>query len=505
MDQGPLNHNVSENEKYLIGIDIGTGSIKAITTNMLGDLLEVSRYDYPLNQPQQDFFEQDADTIWDAFVLSIQNMVIKRALQPTAISLSCAMHSLILVDENGEALYPMITWADVRSEAIATQLRESAEGERIYRITGTPIHPMSPLCKLIWLKQNRSELFAQAARFISIKEYIWYKLFKCYEVDYSIASATGLFDIMQLTWSSEACGLAGVRYNQLSTPVDTTHNKAGLTMEMAELLGVSADTLFVIGASDGCCANLGSGVNQPGIGAITIGTSGAVRITGKNPIYNYPGMTFNYLLNKNTFVSGGAVNNGGIAVDWLLSNFLGTPGNYQKLFNAIEQIRPGSEGLIFLPYLYGERAPIWDATSSGAYLNIQPKHTQAHFLRAALEGICYALYDVLVGLEQASESIEQINISGGFTSSPVWMQILADVTGKRLMLIQLEDASAMGAVYLAITALSAGGSLPIPRSGTIIHPDMDTHLNYTKVFPIFKKLYADLKDSMHALHQIDLK
>jgi gluconokinase len=496
---------VPSNDSYLIGIDIGTGSIKAISSDIHGTPSAIARYPYPLDQPRPGFFEQDPEVIWKAFILSVRHLVSERPGKPLAIGLSSAMHSLILVDENGVPLFPMITWADVRSEEIARRIMESPEGEQIYRVTGTPIHPMSPLCKLIWLKENQNGLFKKAHKFISIKEYIWHKLFACFEIDYSIASGTGLFDIKTLNWSAEACALAGISPSQLSVPVDTTYTRNCLTEQAAELLGLPINTLFVIGASDGCCANLGSGVLTPGTAAITIGTSGAVRITGPTPVYNYPGMTFNYLLNKDTFVSGGAINNGGIAVDWLLKNFLGDPGGYQKLFDTIAPMPAGSDGLIFLPYLYGERAPIWDAQSSGAYLNIRPKHTRPHFLRAALEGICYTLYTVLQGLEQASGSVEQIHVSGGFTSSPVWMQILADVTGKRLLLLPLEDASAAGAVYLAMTALSPASPAPLPGKGTILQPNEDNHLVYARFFPLFKKLYTDLKDSMHAFNQINKK
>jgi gluconokinase len=503
MNNVALNDVVFEN-MYLIGIDIGTGSIKVVKSDMAGNPLDMAQYPYPLDQSQKDFFEQDPEAIWDAFVLSIQNIVANSQDEPMAISLSCAMHSLILVDDKGAALYPMLTWADARSGEIATRLRESPEGKQIYESTGTPIHPMSPLCKIIWFKEHRPDLFNKTYKFISVKEYIWYKLFGCFEIDYSIASATGLFDIKTLQWSTLPCALAGIHTNQLSTPVDTVYIRRNINAQMAALLNLPVNTAFVIGAGDGCCANLGSGVMQPGTAAITIGTSGAVRLTGPVPVYNYPVMTFNYLLNKNTFVSGGAINNGGIAVKWLLENFMEQPGDYQQLFDTIAQVPAGSNGLIFLPYVYGERAPIWDAKSSGAYLNIKPEHTRAHFLKAALEGICYALCDVLRELEQVSGNVGQVSVSGGFTSSPVWMQILADVTGKRLVTVQVEDASATGAIYLAIKALFPHAELPQSTAGTVIHANMDHHLIYSKTFPLFKKLYADLKESMHTLNQMNL-
>ena len=493
-------------EQYILGIDIGTGSTKGVALNLSGAVLASSQHHYPIYQPHPNYSEQNPELIWDAFVNCVQDVVNQLKQAPQAISFSSAMHSLIPMNEQGVALSQMITWADVRSEEIAERIRASAEGETIYKETGTPIHPMSPLCKLIWLRENNAELFNSTYKFVSIKGYIWYKLFNRFETDYSIASATGLFDIKKLVWSDTACKLAGVKQSQLSDTVNTTYVRRGLTKDSVNLLGLPATTAFVIGASDGCCANMGSYVTQPGTAALTIGTSGAVRITGRQPVYNYRAMTFNYLLDEKTYVSGGAVNNGGIAVDWLLKKFLNqsnlNSGSYESLFKAIDSVPAGSDGLIFLPYLYGERAPIWDANSSGAYLNIQPQHDQNHFLRAALEGICFALNDVLHSLEGTSVEIEQINISGGFITSQTWVQILADITGKKLMVLQSEDASAMGAIFLAMNALYPDKQLPIIEKPILINPNMENHKSYAQIFQLYKRLYEDLKVSMQMLHQL---
>jgi len=493
-------------QAYILGIDIGTGSTKAVAVALTGEALGVTQQHYDIDSPEPGYSEQNPLIIWDAFVKCMQEIVAKIGYAPQAVSFSSAMHSTIPVDEAGMPLAPMITWADARAENIAQDLRNSQKGEEIYRITGTPIHAMSPLCKLTWLQKNNTGLFTRAHRFISIKEFIWYKLFNSFQVDYSIASATGLFDILKLQWSNEACELAGITAEKLSQPVNTTYYRDDLDAVTANLLGVAADTGFIIGASDGCCANLGSHTTGPGIAALTIGTSGAVRITSPVPVYNYQGMTFNYLLNQNTYVCGGAVNNGGIAINWLLKNFLQkenlTAADYDALFNTIETVPAGSDGLLFLPYLYGERAPLWDTKTSGAYINIKPAHTQAHFLRAALEGICFALYDVLKTVEDASVNITQVNISGGFVSSGTWTQVLADITGKKLVVLQPEDASAVGAVYLAMQVLHPEiyDRLTRVNSETIIHPDQQNHELYNRSFVVFKKLYHDLKDTMHLVN-----
>jgi gluconokinase len=495
-------------QSYSLGVDIGTGSTKAVAVDFSGEAFEVTQKYYPVKSPQPGYSEQDPALILDAFINCINDMVKKTGSAPHAISLSSAMHSVIPVDGNGTALADMITWADARSEDIAEKLRNSPQGPGIYKTSGTPIHAMTPLCKLIWLRENQSILFNSAVKFIGIKEYIWYNLFGVFEIDYANAAATGFFDIINLKWNPEAGKLASITTEKLSLPVNTTYKRSGLINAVSQKLNLPPETIFVIGASDGCCANLGSFVNTSDTASLTIGTSGAVRITSKQPVYDFGAMIFNYLLNEKTFVCGGAINNGGIVLNWLIKNFLDKkqagPAEYDAVFEKINSVPAGSEGLIFLPYLYGERAPLWDTRSCGVYFNIKQQHTQAHFLRAGLEGICFALNNVLQTLEQSSAPIRQLNISGGFITSTVWTQMLADITGKELATVQQEDASAIGAVFLAMDALG----LPSPKQQVVsgqtenIIPNLANHQIYNQNYPVFKKLYADLKDTMHWVHNM---
>lgn len=491
---------------YVLGIDIGTGSVKAVAVNFDSAVIEVSQFHYPTYSSHAGYSEQNPELIWEALKSCIQDLLGKLRAGPAAVCLSSAMHSLIPVDSQGLKLTDLMTWADCRSDSIATSLRDSAQGQHIYELSGMPVHAMSPLCKIVWLRENMPAVFRRAFKFISIKEYIWFKLFGEYVIDYSIACSTGMFDISTLTWNSDLLALAGIRDDQLSEPVNTNYTFTGA----APLAGIfNEDTAFIIGASDGCLANLGSFAIRKGVAALTIGTSGAVRIASDKPVFNTSAMTFSYFLDDNTFICGGPVNNGGNVMEWLINSFLGKPSNKQtfdEVFEMVNQIPPGSEGLLFLPYLHGERAPIWDAKSSGAFVGIRSQHTQAHFCRAVLEGICFALYDVLLAVENGSKIINQINVSGGFVNSQTWMALLANVTGRRLALIQAEDASAVGAAYMALKTLGLNhGNYPDEpqRPGQVIRPDMDEHDRYLQTFLIFKKLYSGLKDSMHQLNNIN--
>lgn len=490
---------------YVLGVDIGTGSTKAVAVGYDSLALGVCQYHYPTYSPQPGYSEQDPDLIWEAFKSCIHDTLERMQSSPAAICLSSAMHSLIPVDRQGVKLINMITWADCRSDLVAARLKDSGQARRIYELSGMPVHAMSPLCKIIWLRENMPDVFKQAYKFISIKEYIWHKLFGDYVVDYSIAGASGMLDISSLIWNSELLELAGISGDRLSLPVKTDYTSAGIS----SLSGIlNSNTSFIMGASDGCLANLGSFAIRKGVAAITIGTSGAVRIASEKPIINTSAMTFSYCLDEKTFICGGPVNNGGNVLEWLITNFLGRTVStqaYAEVFALVEQVPAGADGLLFLPYLNGERAPLWDTNSSGAFIGIRSRHTQAHFCRAVLEGICFALNDVLLAVEDGADVIEQINVSGGFVNSRTWMQLLADISGRRLALIQTEDASAVGAAFMALKKMGMnGGKYPNEpaRATQIIEPDMERHGRFSKNCLIFKNLYSSLKDSMHHLNTL---
>ena len=495
-------------QPYIIGIDIGTGSTKAVAINYSGEVITSSQFHYSLLDSAQGYSEQDPEIIWEAFVNCLKEVVNKLQQVPFAVSFSSCMHSLIVIDKNNKPLTNLITWADVRSKEIAEQLRQSENAETIYRQTGTPIHSMSPLCKIIWFKENKPEIFENANKFISIKEFIWYRIFNAYQIDYSIASSTGLFNIETLEWNNNSLQLCGIETGHLSENVSTDFIRDDLNAPVAGILNIPANTQFCIGASDGCLANLGSFAMESGTAAITIGTSGAVRIANATPVVNFGAMIFNYVLDTKTFICGGPVNNGGNVFDWMMKSFLQIqePGEkeYNEFFKRVDEVPSGSKGLLFLPYLHGERAPIWDEQSCGVFFGIRSYHDQSYFLRAALEGLCYALKNILQIIEQSTEPIKQLNVSGGFIHSKTWVQILADVTGKKICLVQTEDASAIGAGLLCMKAihLVENFSSLQPLANATIEPIENNYLAHEKYFPVFKNLYLALKDSMHIVNDI---
>lgn len=486
--------------RYIIGIDVGTTNTKAVAFTDGGEVLGSTGVSYPIYSDTEGQHELEPSELLDAVVSALKSVYSSIAVSGLAgISFSCAMHSLILVDPAGKPLTRAITWADQRAASHAKALKESAAGRRIYRQTGTPVHAMSPLCKLLWLREAEPDLFARAARFISIKEYIWWSLFGEYKVDHSIASATGLMDIRKLDWCEEALSVAGIRADQLSTLVPGRYSSSAL-LPAWHSLGLPSGVPFVLGGSDGCLANLGSSAVRPGETALTIGTSGAVRMTAPAPEYDVRERIFSYVLEEGFYVCGGATNNGGNVMQWYVEKVIGEAYDAALLVKEADAVAPGSDGLVFLPYLLGERAPVWDANARGIFFGIRAMHEQRHFVRAILEGVSFSLYQIGASLEETLGPIQHIYASGGFTRSKTWLQLISDVFCKRVYVMGAADASAVGAAMMGFYSLGIipdlAATAQLVKAVEVYEPDASRHAVYKKNFAVFTELYSRLKDLM---------
>ncbi|HEY0654067.1 MAG TPA: gluconokinase [Chryseosolibacter sp.] len=487
---------------YVIGIDIGTGSTKALAVDSKGATITSSQVHYDIDTRMPGYCEQDPEIVWNAFSSCIKKITTELKSAPEAIVLSSAMHSVIPVNESGTAIHPMIIWADNRSASIAKRIHESSLGEMLYEQNGTPLHAMAPLCKILWLKENDKTVFRNTFKFISMKEYIWFKMFNDYQVDHSIASATALMDIQKCEWNPNALSLLDLGNDKFSQLVATNYKRSNANSEACSVLGILPRTIVIAGASDGCLANLGSFATDPGIAALTIGTSGAVRVASHQPVYNFKAMTFNYRLDENTFICGGPTNNGGVVLKWYVTNFLKLPlataDDYNKVLTTITTAPPGSSGLIFLPYLFGERAPIWNSDSFGVFFGIKSQHKQEHFTRAVVEGISFALYDIAENLMAGGTSIRQIHVSGGFVRSSAWLQILADIFNIKVCLLNTDDASALGAAFLGLKEMGMISDIKALQPGTVkeVLPHRAHHELYRKNFEAYRKVYNCTKELM---------
>jgi len=494
--------------RYIIALDIGTSSTKAIAFDLSGNILAEHRISYPVMNPRPSYAEQDPERLFEASVNCVAevNHFMKtnyEGMEVAGVSFSSAMHGLIAMNETGAALTNCIIWADTRSEAFATALKETALGHDIYMHTGTPIHPMSPLCKLGWMRTNMNETFVNSAKFVSIKEYIFFKLFRQYIIDFSIASATGLFNIHTQEWYIPSLEVAGVSPDQLSKPVPVTYILRGLDPHYAKRMQLHVETPFIIGGSDGCLANLGAQAIKKGVASVTIGTSGAIRLVSEKPVTDTKERLFSYILSPQMFVLGGAVNNGGNVMQWFQETFVDNSTeplerSIPLLTNEASSVAAGAEGLIFLPYLSGERAPHWNAKAKGVFFGIQTHHKRAHFIRAIMEGITFGIYSVGRALEETVGEIDVLYVSGGFARSNNWVQMMADIFNKKVLVKNTVESSAVGAAIVAMNALGlidgftlADGADTLPAE---FYPDRERHQVYRQNYAAFERLYEKLND-----------
>ncbi len=484
--------------EYVIGIDIGTTNTKAIAVDING--VTHDRFELPnaVINPEPGYYEQDPESLFQTIKTCIVHIVHSmanryRGAEPVAVSFSSAMHGVMALDDEGKPLTNCVLWSDSRSAPVAGTLKGTPQGQQLYAYTGTPIHAMSPLCKLAWMKVHMAEVHARAARFISVKEYVFFRLFGEFVVDFSIASATGLFDVHQCEWYAPALDYAGITASQLSKPVPISYRFSGLQAGDARALGIASHTPFIVGGSDGCLANLGVGAIEPGVAAVTVGTSGAIRVAQHAPKLDAAGRVFSYLLTPDLHIVGGAVNNGGNVLQWFLDSFRGQDANRDvaSLIASAAAVAPETDGLVFLPYLLGERAPLWDASAKGAYVGLRMHHGQAHFARATLEGIIFGLYHVARVVVEQAGPITQIHATGGFFDSDFCVQLLADVFGTPVGVRDDADASALGAVVVALHTLGYLPSLAPairPAQREMYTPDPARHDHYMQVFSQYLRL-----------------
>lgn len=494
----------------IIGADIGTSNIKVIAFNNKNEVRLSETASCAVIQPSPGRSEQDP-----GLVLRSVNRLLKKIMSQlngemiSGICFSAAMHSIIAVDRHNQPLTNAILWSDTRSWKEAKHLQETGAAERLYQQTGVPVHPALPLCKIMWMKENVPELFSRAHKFISLKEYLFFQWFEKYIVDHSIAAATGMQDIRHLQWSAAVLEQAGICEDQLSQIVPVTHIERELTSSYSKYFG-TGNLPFIIGSSDGCLANTGSGVFGADKAALTIGTSGAVRTTAVTATLNEAATLFCYPLLRDVFVKGGAVNNGGNTLSWFAESFTGgnpqSGSGYASLIEEAHTVDAGSGGLVFLPYLHGERAPIWDAAARGVFFGINNLHRRPHFARAVLEGISYALYDVFCKLSEQHNGITTIYASGGFVQSSLWVQMIADIFNKEVLVSDQADASAIGAAMLGWYATGAAKNIqalyPPAGNGKSFSPDREKHKVYMRHFAVFRSLYQALQKEFPRLQDL---
>jgi gluconokinase len=457
----------------LVGVDLGTSSAKVLACTLEGRIVAQAAASYPLATPRPEWVEQDADTVYRASMHALAEVLAQVRLRGddvAAIGFSSAMHGVLPVDARGEPAGPLVTWMDRRSAPVAERWRADGTADEVYRLTGAPVHPMLPSCKLRWLSENDPVKFQSAARFVSMKELLIYRWTGEWLVDWGIASATGLFDMRKRDWSDRALEFAGVDRARLSQPVRPSTTRRNLREPVVHALGIERNAAIVIASSDGALANLGVGAIATGEPALTLGTSGAVRIVVEEPILDERGRTFCYCYDDLGYIVGGPTSSAGAVLNKIHELLLPEVPVDERFGRAValaEKVEPGASGLTVLPFLSGERAPYWRAELRGAIVGLDLSHSRADIVRAAFESVIFALAAVMDVLRPRVGSFQRMRLSGGLTHAPLVRQLVADIFACEAVLADQEEASAFGAAVMAGLAI---GALHNASVNDLLHP-----------------------------------
>ncbi len=502
----------------IVGLDSGTTATKAVTAGTDGRVRDTASVAYPLLVPHPGWAELDAARLQIAAVqalVEVAGLARGRGDTVVGLALSAAMHGLVPLDAAGAPTGPLVTWADSRAAAQAAELVADGRARGLHARTGTPVHPMSPMVKLAWWSRHDPDLVAATPRWAGVKELLVGALCGRTDLlDLSCASASGGYDLVERRWDAEALDIAGVRESALPQVVPATTALPGLLPAVAAAAGLPAGLPVVIGASDGVLANLGVGAVRQDVAAVSLGTSGALRVVVPRPTFDPAGRLFCYALTEDLWVLGGAVNNGGSVVRWaasaLAAPFDGTPAEGEaaddldaRLLAEADGVAAGSDGLLCLPYLLGERAPWWRSGLRGAYIGLRREHGRPQLVRAAVEGVCQQLALVRDAFDAVGLPVREVRATGGAVASPLWVQTLSSALDLPVRLADSPEGTGLGACLLGWHALGALPDLERATALVTVHepvaPDPEDAALYRRLRPLVEQSTLALAEVLTAL------
>lgn len=491
-----------------IGVDIGTTGVRAIAYQKNGLSLCSADEFYPLETPYPDWAEQNPEIIYrgiEKVIREVANTLMYKGKNVSGIAISTVMHSFAPANEQRELLSNMITWADSRSIEIVNELKQDKQlVKEIYEKTCCPPHACYPFLKILWVRKNYPDVFQKTRYIYSLKDYVFEKMTGEWVVDKSSASASGLYNAHTMDWDTDILAYAGINRDQLPPVVSTTY-QSKLTKQAAMRLNLPEYLPVVIGATDGVLVNVGIGAVADGQLSATIGTSGAIRMLTKTPKVDNQGRTWCYNLTDDMWVAGGAINNGGIIMRWLRDKVCHYSSQrladididpYDLMTLKASKISAGADGLLLLPFFTGERAPYWNSELRGMFFGLSLNHSRSHMIRAGMEGICFSLNCVLSALKDFG-AVKDIRVSGSFTKSPLWLQIMSDIFAEKITLPQNSEGAAFGAAVLGFIASgemeNIADTANLIKPQKIYKPQKENKEIYSELFDIYNSLYQKLQ------------
>jgi xylulokinase len=495
--------------RYFIGIDVSTTASKVIVVDEQGNVVASQSNPHDLSTPRPLWSEQDPQNWWSATAASLR--AVLQQVSPddiAAIGLTGQMHGLTTLDKDGNPLRPAILWNDQRSGAQCEAITQAVGAKRLHSIIGSILLPGFTAPKIRWLRDNEPDTFHQIAHVLLPKDYVRYRLSGALIADVADGSGFGLMDIGARTWSDELLAAYDIPRAWLPQLCESSEVSAHVSAEAAAETGLRAGTPIVGGAGDQPAAMVGMGVVEEGLASLAIGTSGVAHATANRYSPEPDGRLHTFCgPMPGTWFHMGVMLSAAGGLRWLHDEF--TPDkSYDELNRLAEAVPPGALGLLFAPYLTGERNPHPDPYARGAYVGFTLRHGMAHMVRATMEGIAYGMRDQLELLRGLGVSPSEAVVTGGATNSAVWRQLTTDIMGIPLYTINTNEGSAFGAAILA--AVGAGAFTDVPTAARQMvrrvetsYPDAANSAAYQALYPAFQGLYPALKTSYHALARFE--
>jgi xylulokinase len=495
-----------------MGIDVGTGGSRAVLIDTAGKIVSSATVEHkPFISPQTGWAEQDPHDWWRASAAAIRAAITKAAIpaeQIKAIGLSGQMHGAVMLDAADEVLRPAIIWCDQRSGEQCEKLTANVGSSRLIELTCNPALTGFTLPKILWVRDNEPEIWQRVRSVLLPKDYVRFRLTGDKATDVADASGTLLLNVAARRWSDEMLDAAEIRSDLLPRVYESQEVTGSLSARAAEETGLRAGTPVVAGAGDQAAGAVGLGIVRPGMVSATIGTSGVVFAATNTPALDPKGRvhTFCHAIPERWHVMG-VTQGAGLSLRWFRDQFgvLSTDPSgdpYESLTAEAAQVPPGADGLLWAPYLMGERTPHLDPLARAALVGLTASHTRAHVVRAILEGVAFSLKDSFEILKELNVPCETIRLGGGGARSELWRQIQADIYGQEVETAEAEEGAAYGVAILAGVAAGAWTSVDaacdaVIRTNTRVRPDERAAQLFHRQYRKYVALYPTLRSILN--------
>jgi xylulokinase len=494
---------------HYLGIDSSTTATKALLMDADGVVVAVGRSEYGYDTPHPSWAEQSPDLWWDATKIAVAVALGAAGVtgsEIAAVGLTGQMHGLVLLDESGDVVRPAILWNDQRTEAECDEIRHRVGLQRLIDVTGNNALAGFTAPKILWVRNHEPEVFERSTTMLLPKDYVRYRLTGTFAMDKAGGSGTLLFDLAARDWSPEITEALGIPMSLLPPTFEGTTITGVVSDEAAAATGLRPGTPVMAGGGDQATNGVGVGATEAGIAAVSLGTSGVVFAPTDGPVYEPAGRlhAFCHAVPDMWHLMGVMLSAAG-SYRWFKDMFA-PDFTYESLDHSAAQVAPGSNGLIFLPYLTGERTPHPDPKARGAFVGLTVRHEVGHLARSVMEGVAFGLRDS-AQLMETEMRIEDVRVSGGGAASKIWLQILAEILRKPLRVVDQPEAPALGAAMLAATGDGAFDSVAEASSAAVVLGDTyepTSHADaYAEAYSVYRDLYPILRHSFGRLSDLD--